>query len=189
MLNTDASVIQPNRLGFAEGAFRDSSCNWKLGYNQTIDITSPLHSKLCSILVGLHVALNFGFEKLIIQTDSTQVVTLHSSPQMTINALPLAHAIMAMPDRFLATKVIWIPHECNTIADSTIVVGNVLIPAVGLVNGNEEEFPPLYSPVKKPRVASLGVATLLQEMKARKVEKVKAKVPEAVGQGRVSFSQ
>ncbi|KAK8554199.1 hypothetical protein V6N12_031168 [Hibiscus sabdariffa] len=110
----------------------------------------------------------------------------------------------------------------TVVGDSTVVVGNVLIPIVGLVNGNEEEFPPLHSSVKKgegkyrgrvnansknkfdvlarvdseiiddsrkPRATSLGVATLLQEIKARKVEKVKAKVPEAVGQVRVSFSQ
>ncbi|KAK8648963.1 hypothetical protein V6N13_129705 [Hibiscus sabdariffa] len=114
---------------------------------------------------------------------------------MTINALPLAHAIMAMPDRFLATKVIWIPHECNTIADSTIVVGKGK--GRGRVNAtSKNKFDALagvdseiIDDSRKPRVASLGVATLLQEMKARKVEKVKAKVPEAVGQGRVSFSQ
>ncbi|KAK8534030.1 hypothetical protein V6N12_047428 [Hibiscus sabdariffa] len=43
--------------------------------------------------------------------------------------------------------------------------------------------------LRKPRAASLGVASLLQEMKAREIGKVKANVPGATGQGGVSFSQ
>ncbi|KAK8604216.1 hypothetical protein V6N13_099165 [Hibiscus sabdariffa] len=43
--------------------------------------------------------------------------------------------------------------------------------------------------LRKPRAASLGVASLLQEMKARKIGKVKANVHGATGQGGVSFSQ
>ncbi|KAK8588988.1 hypothetical protein V6N12_023404 [Hibiscus sabdariffa] len=39
--------------------------------------------------------------------------------------------------------------------------------------------------VRKPRVASLGVKTLLQEMKTKKAEKVKSKVPTVVVDGGV----
>ncbi|KAK8507558.1 hypothetical protein V6N11_074021 [Hibiscus sabdariffa] len=39
--------------------------------------------------------------------------------------------------------------------------------------------------VRKPRVVSLGVRTLLHEMKTKKAEKVKSKVPEAVVAGGV----
>ncbi|KAK8484263.1 hypothetical protein V6N11_057105 [Hibiscus sabdariffa] len=86
--------------------------------------------------------------------------------------------------------------------------------AIGSSAGVIEEFPPLQSPkvkgmgkgrsrglknrfealqgvdpeeeVRKPRAASSGVMTLLQEMKAKKTEKVKAKVPVLVDPGGIA---
>ncbi|KAK8507796.1 hypothetical protein V6N13_140540 [Hibiscus sabdariffa] len=116
-LNTDASTIQPAGLSFTMGAFRDSLGNWKLGFHQAIGIMSPLNAELHNILIGIHIAQNHGFEKLIIQTDNFQAATLLSSTQTNTNTLPLILAIMAMRVRFQATEVLWTPHECNMVVD------------------------------------------------------------------------
>ncbi|KAK8518114.1 hypothetical protein V6N13_027599 [Hibiscus sabdariffa] len=78
---------------------------------------SPLHAELRNILIGLHIAQNHRFEKLIIQTDNFQATTLLSSMQMNTDMLPLIHAIMAMRVHFQATEVLWTPRECNMVTD------------------------------------------------------------------------
>ncbi|KAK8563932.1 hypothetical protein V6N12_036067 [Hibiscus sabdariffa] len=93
-------------------------------------------------------------------------------------------------------------------------VSEVVGDAIGSSARVIEEFPPLQSPkvkgrgkgrgrglknrfealqgvdpeeeVRKPRAASSGVMTLLQEMKAKKTEKVKAKVPVLVDPGGIA---
>ncbi|GLT57157.1 hypothetical protein SLA2020_301450 [Shorea laevis] len=86
-LNTDGSVISNSGMAAAGGLFRDHKGNWILGYARNIGRTSCLAAGIWALRDGLQLAVNKGFIRLCIETDSLTAFNLLSKESCTYHPL------------------------------------------------------------------------------------------------------
>ncbi|KAL4273826.1 hypothetical protein GQ457_13G020550 [Hibiscus cannabinus] len=116
-LNADASLSLTSGIGTVGGVFRNSAGNWICGYHKCVGFVSILQAELWSVLVGLQVARSFGFDRLIVQSDSSQAIKLLTDPLQQGHRLPLVCAIESLCQASSQVDFRWIPRELNMVAD------------------------------------------------------------------------
>ncbi|CAN1130057.1 Putative ribonuclease H protein At1g65750, partial [Linum perenne] len=70
VINTDGSVKQPLSEAAAGGLVRNSSGHCLLAFTANLGSCSITRAELWGILIGLRLAWNAGYKKIIVQTDS-----------------------------------------------------------------------------------------------------------------------
>lgn len=73
-LNSDGVVKNDSGLASIVGIFRDRHNKWIIGYNRLVGICSALDVELWSILEGLTITIDKGFERVFILSDSLEAV-------------------------------------------------------------------------------------------------------------------
>ncbi|KAK9005282.1 hypothetical protein V6N11_042725 [Hibiscus sabdariffa] len=80
-------------MGRIGGAIRNSEGDWIVGFVISIGFSNCLHAELWAVFEGLKLAWEFGFERLLIQSDSRQAVDLVNSVSADSSVLSLIRAI------------------------------------------------------------------------------------------------
>ncbi|KAE8691648.1 putative Cc-nbs-lrr resistance protein [Hibiscus syriacus] len=112
-LNTDGAVSSGKATGSIGGLFKDNEGSWISGFNKKIGITNPLQCELWAILIGIQIAWDYGFEKLLIQTDSKEAVRFLHDHKAASSSNSLVRAIERFRHRSWAIDITWIDRECN----------------------------------------------------------------------------
>ncbi|CAN1157810.1 Putative ribonuclease H protein At1g65750 [Linum perenne] len=83
IINTDGSVKQPLSEAAAGGLVRNSSGHCLLAFTANLGSCSITRAELRGILIGLRLAWNAGYKKIIVQTDSQVAVQLLTDESST----------------------------------------------------------------------------------------------------------
>ncbi|CAN1130050.1 Putative ribonuclease H protein At1g65750, partial [Linum perenne] len=83
VINTDGSVKQPLSEAAAGGLVRNSSGHCLLAFTANLGSCSITRAELWGILIGLRLAWNAGYKKIIVQTDSQVAVQLLTDDSST----------------------------------------------------------------------------------------------------------
>ncbi|KAK8492136.1 hypothetical protein V6N11_082293 [Hibiscus sabdariffa] len=78
---------------------------------------NTLHTELLGLYEGLQLAWYLSIERPIAQPDSLEPVKMVNDPHANVSHLPLVRAINSLVKKCLITNIIWIPQECNMVAD------------------------------------------------------------------------
>ncbi|KAK8987848.1 hypothetical protein V6N11_065454 [Hibiscus sabdariffa] len=116
-LSTDGAVSLGSGIGSVGGVFRADDGSWISGFNKTIGVACPLQTELWGILLGLQLAWDNGFERLIVQSDSKEAIKRLASMQVSSDPCSLVRTIDRMRHRGWATEFRWIPRDGNKPAD------------------------------------------------------------------------
>ncbi|MBA0721516.1 hypothetical protein Golax_009051, partial [Gossypium laxum] len=73
-LNTDDAIIESSSIATIGSVIRDKNGSWIFRYNQFVGICSILNAELWTILEGLGIALDRGFDSMIILSDSLETI-------------------------------------------------------------------------------------------------------------------
>ncbi|GLT37826.1 hypothetical protein SLA2020_121150 [Shorea laevis] len=126
-LNTDGAANSSSGQAGAGGVFRDHRGHWLLGYTRNIGHTNSLAAELWAIRDGLSLAVERGFTKIIVETDSKVAVTLLNSNY--INFHPLATLLddcRALLCQIPEVHLHHIYREANSVADLLAKMGTTL---------------------------------------------------------------
>ncbi|GLT32301.1 hypothetical protein SLA2020_069770 [Shorea laevis] len=86
-LNTDGSALSnPGQTG-AGGVFRDHMGNWLLGFMRNVGYSTVLTAELWAIRDGLKLAVERGFTRIIVETDSRVAHILLNSNNYQFHSL------------------------------------------------------------------------------------------------------
>ncbi|KAL4362824.1 hypothetical protein GQ457_04G010070 [Hibiscus cannabinus] len=116
-LNADASLSLTSGIGTVGGVIRNSAGIWICGYRKCVGFVSILQAELWSMLLGLQVARSFGFDRLIVQSDSSHAIKLLTDPLQQGQRMPLVCAIESLCQDGSQVEFRWIPRELNMVAD------------------------------------------------------------------------
>ncbi|KAK8503516.1 hypothetical protein V6N12_066203 [Hibiscus sabdariffa] len=86
------------------GIFRSNDGSWILGFNKTIGILCPLQTELWEILLGLQLAWENGFERLLIQSDNREAIKRVSASTTSSDPCSLVRSIAALRYRGWTTE-------------------------------------------------------------------------------------
>ncbi|KAK8484895.1 hypothetical protein V6N11_047007 [Hibiscus sabdariffa] len=125
MLNNGCAVLPGMGIGSVGGVFRADDGSWITGFNKTIGIGCPLQAELWAILLGLQLAWDNGFERLLIQSDSKNAIKRLTSMQVLFDPCSLIRAIVRMCHQGWATEFQWIPRDDNKPADMLAKLDNL----------------------------------------------------------------
>ncbi|KAK9002871.1 hypothetical protein V6N11_060447 [Hibiscus sabdariffa] len=89
-----------------------------MGFAKAIGGSDNLQVELWALLEGLNLAWDQGFERLLVRSDSKQVVNLVNSPSAGSSVLSLVRAIHCLRQKSWTTIVSWIPHNTNRPTDA-----------------------------------------------------------------------
>ncbi|KAK2665244.1 hypothetical protein Ddye_003818 [Dipteronia dyeriana] len=109
------------------GVFRYYKKDWLGGFALNIGIGSVVEAELWGIFEGLKIAWKAGYKKIIMESDSKNVVMLLSSP-LSLNH-PLFHFIQ---DSILLMEKDWrcymqhVYRECNRVANGMVCLNHSL---------------------------------------------------------------
>ncbi|KAK9035017.1 hypothetical protein V6N11_077068 [Hibiscus sabdariffa] len=112
-LTTDGAVSLRTGIGSVGGVFQADDGSWITGFNNIIGIVCPLQTELWGIFLGLQLAWENGFERLLIQFNSKEAIKRLTSMQASSDPCSLVRAIARIRHRGWATEIQWIPHEGN----------------------------------------------------------------------------
>ncbi|KAK9007263.1 hypothetical protein V6N11_051092 [Hibiscus sabdariffa] len=104
---------------------RTDDGSWILGFNKTIGILCPLQAELWGILLGLQLAWDNGFERLLIQSDNREAIRRVSASTASSVPCSLVRSIAALRYRGWATETQWIPREGNKPVDMMAKLDNL----------------------------------------------------------------
>ncbi|KAK8556925.1 hypothetical protein V6N12_003314 [Hibiscus sabdariffa] len=124
-LSTDGAVSIATGMGSVGGIFRSDDGSWILGFNKTIGILRPLQAELWEILLGLQLAWENGFERLLIQSDNREAIKRLNASTASSDPCSLVRSIAALRSRRWATETQWIPREGNKPADMLAKLDNL----------------------------------------------------------------
>ncbi|KAE8691145.1 hypothetical protein F3Y22_tig00110893pilonHSYRG01320 [Hibiscus syriacus] len=93
-LNTDGAVATLDGRGSIGGVFRNSTCDWIIGFTKNIGTTSALHAELWSIYEGLLISRSFGVSRLLVQSNCSKAVKLIEDSAAIDSHIPLVRAIL-----------------------------------------------------------------------------------------------
>ncbi|KAK9018022.1 hypothetical protein V6N11_001012 [Hibiscus sabdariffa] len=124
-LSTDGAVSIATGMGSVGGIFRSDDGSWILGFNKTIGILRPLQAELWGILLGLQLAWENGFERLLIQSDNREAIKRLNASTASSDPCSLVRSIAALRSRGWATETQWIPREGNKPADMLAKLDNL----------------------------------------------------------------
>ncbi|KAG8493054.1 hypothetical protein CXB51_010395 [Gossypium anomalum] len=116
-LFADGAVTRDSGNAVAEGAIRDRSGNWILGFTDYLGRCSLLEVELWGILDGILVSLSKGYKKVRIQSDNLDVVkalSMEVSVDSSITVLRRVKRLMLSEGQW---EIKYIPRECNIITD------------------------------------------------------------------------
>ncbi|KAL4360885.1 hypothetical protein GQ457_04G003470 [Hibiscus cannabinus] len=116
-LNTNGTVAPATGMGIAGGVIRDSAGRWLLGFCKSVGVTNVLQAELWGLYEGLQIASAYNFQYLVIQIDNVQVAQLVEDKEAGRSPLSLVRAIFIFRQRCSMTKIQWIRHEGNMVAD------------------------------------------------------------------------
>lgn len=129
-LNTDGSSIGNPGLSGSGGIFRDFLGNWVLGYARNVGLSSPLAAEIWAIRDGLVLAIQRGFQNLIVESDSRIAVLLLLKGSVSTH--PLSTLILdcrMLMQQFLQIQLVNIVRESNMCADQLAKMGLSLSPS------------------------------------------------------------
>ncbi|KAK8572182.1 hypothetical protein V6N12_028243 [Hibiscus sabdariffa] len=124
-LSTDRAVSIATGMGSVGGIFRSDDGSWILGFNKTIGILRPLQAELWGILLGLQLAWENGFERLLIQSDNREAIKRLNASTASSDPCSLVRSIAALRSRGWPTETQWIPREGNKPADMLAKLDNL----------------------------------------------------------------
>ncbi|KAE8735031.1 putative Bifunctional inhibitor/lipid-transfer protein/seed storage 2S albumin superfamily protein [Hibiscus syriacus] len=117
-LNVDGAVSSTTIHGAIGGVFRDNEGSRILGFNKALGILQPTQAELWAIYVGLQIAWDHGFEFLVIQSDSMEIVNLLNKSDAHSSPLPLVRAIEKLRKQAWVTTIQYISRKGNSLADT-----------------------------------------------------------------------
>ncbi|KAJ1393391.1 Ribonuclease H domain [Sesbania bispinosa] len=79
-LNVDGSYFLRSRMMGIGGFLPDSFCNWLWGFSGSVGQGNSLLAVLLALKQGLEIAWEKGHKRLIVETDSLEVIHLVNSP-------------------------------------------------------------------------------------------------------------
>ncbi|KAK9006762.1 hypothetical protein V6N11_019096 [Hibiscus sabdariffa] len=89
----DGIVSSSTGIGPVGGIFRADDGSWILDFNKTINIMHPLQTKLWGIFVGLQIAWDNRFERLLIQSDNKEAINRLNGANASFDSYSLIRAI------------------------------------------------------------------------------------------------
>lgn len=78
--NVDGAVIRNPDLAGATVVLRDHDGRWLKGATRSLDVCSPFCSELWAGLIGLQLARDSGYRKIIFETNSKAILQLLTNP-------------------------------------------------------------------------------------------------------------
>ncbi|MBA0839444.1 hypothetical protein Goarm_005166, partial [Gossypium armourianum] len=75
-LNKDGSIRSEDAFTAVGGLLHDRNVGWIIGFNRYLGNCTVLDYEIWGIFDGLKLMLDWGFERVLIQTDSTEVVNI-----------------------------------------------------------------------------------------------------------------
>ncbi|KAK8556676.1 hypothetical protein V6N12_003073 [Hibiscus sabdariffa] len=116
-LCTDGVISPATGIGSVSGVFRTDDGSWIYGFNKSIGIMQPLQAELWGIFVGLQIAWDIGFERLLIQSDSKEAIKLLNDNDVASNHCALVCSIARLRNLRWETTTQWIPRTGNEPVD------------------------------------------------------------------------
>ncbi|KAF7835253.1 Ribonuclease H protein [Senna tora] len=118
MLNVDASVSLDNRsIATCGGLIRDNEGLFCMGFNKYLGSCNALHAETWGILHGLEVAWNAGYRRIIVETDSKDVVENISKRNMEMHqSSQLVRKVRNLMQRNWDVKIRHEYREANEVA-------------------------------------------------------------------------
>lgn len=124
-LNTNGSVV--NGIAAAGGLLRDPQGQWVAGFSMNIGPSSIHDSELWGLRQGLFIALQLNLKKLIVESDSLEVIQA-LDPVMPPN--PLSPALLfdcrGLMQKLTVVTLLHVPRESNLAADHLAKIGHQL---------------------------------------------------------------
>ncbi|KAK8528301.1 hypothetical protein V6N12_074832 [Hibiscus sabdariffa] len=108
-LSTDGVALPNTGIRPVGGIFRADDGSWILVFNKTIGKLCPLQAELWGLLLGLQLAWENGFERLLIQPDNMEAIKRVSATKVTSDSCSLVRSIAALRCQGWAIKTQWIP--------------------------------------------------------------------------------
>ena len=75
-VNVDCSLYEQSTEAACAAVFRDETGSWLMGFSRKLGICTSLQAELWNIVIGLDLAWDRRYSKLIIESDSLEAVTL-----------------------------------------------------------------------------------------------------------------
>ncbi|KAK8520058.1 hypothetical protein V6N12_004021 [Hibiscus sabdariffa] len=117
-LNVDGAVSVPSHESRIGGLIRSSAGDWIVGFAKAIGRSDVLQAELWAIFEGISLAWEYGFDRLLIHSDSKQAVELVNSTTAVSSGLSLVRAIYRLRQLHWNTEVIWVSRDENHHADA-----------------------------------------------------------------------
>ncbi|KAG8486209.1 hypothetical protein CXB51_019502 [Gossypium anomalum] len=114
----DGSVRFDEGFAVDGGCVRDHNGGWIIGFAKYLGSCTVLEVELWRILDGLNLILDRHFEKILIQTDSTEAINAILDNSSGSPNSALVRKIYLILRKMKQWKIQYIPREDNLIADS-----------------------------------------------------------------------
>ncbi|KAK8531675.1 hypothetical protein V6N12_053140 [Hibiscus sabdariffa] len=112
-------------IGSVGGLFCMNNGSWISGFNKTMEIADLLQTEVWGILLGLRLAWENGFEKVLVQSDNKEAIKRLNATKSDSDPCILVRTITKLRNRGWMTDAQWIPREVNKFADRLAKLDNL----------------------------------------------------------------
>ncbi|MBA0845541.1 hypothetical protein Goarm_023374, partial [Gossypium armourianum] len=119
-LNTDGSVKYENGSATAGGIVRNQSVEWIFGFNRFLGSYSCLRLNYGSILDGLDILIDRGYDHILIHVDNLETIRAFQENPIGRSNSTLIRRILQVMSRFESWSISHIPIKDNQEADSLV---------------------------------------------------------------------
>ncbi|KAK8485664.1 hypothetical protein V6N12_019191 [Hibiscus sabdariffa] len=98
-LNSDGAISSLTGIGSVGGLFHIDNGSWLSGFNKTIGFADPFQIELWGILLGLRLAWDNGFKKVLVQSDNQEAAKRLNEAKSDSDLCTLVRAIFRLRNR------------------------------------------------------------------------------------------
>jgi len=126
VLNTDGAVKKQSDCAGAGGVIRDRQGDWVVGFSEFLGYCSPIKAELRGILRGLTIAKERRVPKLLVRSDSMQVVSILNAATVNNreNIFLIQQCRQLLGWTGWTVKVSHCLREANQVADKLATIGS-----------------------------------------------------------------
>ncbi|MBA0614762.1 hypothetical protein Godav_015008 [Gossypium davidsonii] len=117
-LNSNEAVKEESGFVMIGGVLRDRYDGWIIGYNRSMGICSVLDFELWGTLEGLSIAMYWGFDRVLIVSDSHEAVQAIQGSATKVSNSALVRRINLRMAKLMEWSILHISRDFNKEVDS-----------------------------------------------------------------------
>ncbi|MBA0820130.1 hypothetical protein Gohar_022159, partial [Gossypium harknessii] len=117
-LNSDGVVKDSTGIATIGGILRDKYRSWIIGYNRLVGTCSILDADLWGIFEGVAIAINKGFDRILIISDSQEAIQVIQGRVTKMSNSALVRRIILLLAKMNFWSIQHVPRDYNKEADS-----------------------------------------------------------------------